>query len=189
MSNFKKLLAKLQPNIREEYVSDPYDEQDMVNEVADSSENLSSDDVNRIFDAESTKGSQLMNKQGSSAKGNFQFIDSTREQLLNKLKNKENTEIPVNPLRKDALLMKTYLNDNENALLNSENGPIDPNLENLYMAHHYGTQGALNAINDPNKPRSKARFKHTKAQLNKPQTKTQKDTKPARDLLDLLKEE
>lgn len=188
MGNFNKLLAKLRPITREEYVSDPYNEQDMVDEVANASKQLDSNDINRIFDAESSKGSQLVNKRGSSAKGNFQFIDKTRKHILDKLKKDENTEIPVNPLRKDALLMKTYLKEHENALLNSKNGPIDPDLENLYMAHHYGTQGALNAINDPENRLSKARFKHTKKQLNKPQVKVEKTIKPAKNLLELLEE-
>jgi hypothetical protein len=189
MGKFKKLLDKLRPNTREEYVSDPYDEQDMVEEVAKASKQLNTDDINRIFDAESTKGSQLVNKQGSSAKGNFQFTDGTRKHVLDKLKKQENVEIPVNPLRKDALLMKTYLKENENVLSNSKNGPLEPDLENLYMAHHYGAQGALNMINDPESELSKARFKHMTHQLTKPQVKVKKTTKPAKDVLDLLKEE
>ncbi len=191
-NNFLKTLKKLQPyKGPEEYVSDPYSPEDMVNDVANSSEKLSPDDINRIFDAESTKGSQLVNKKGSSAKGNFQFIDSTRQEMIDRLKKRGIDELPTNPLRLDAELMKESINKNEDALLNAQKGPLEPNLENIYATHHYGTSGGLKAITSPKLPASKEKWRHIKAQLAKLQVnpnKTDKSEMPAKNLLDLTQE-
>lgn len=188
MVDFKKTLAKLQPYTGpKELVTDPYGQNDIANDVADSSLALNPEEIHKILNAESSGGQNLQNPE-SSAKGNFQFIDSTRKAMLDDLKNKQNVEIPVNPNRQDALLMKNQIDKSENALLNSKTGPKDPTLDNIYLMHKYGIQGGLNALNDPNDELSKARFRTVKALMAKKPLPTQNDTLPAKNLLDLLKE-
>jgi len=187
-TNFKRLMQKLQPvEGPENLVLDPYGQKDIAEEVSSASSKLSPEDVAKILNAESSGGQNLRNP-ASSAKGNFQFIDSTRKQELERLKNDENVEIPANPDRRDAMLMKSSISDIENALQNSKTGPKEPNLENIYTAHHYGKQGALNMLNDPNSPLSRARRKHIQAQLAKKPLTTIDDTQPTTNLLDLLKD-
>jgi hypothetical protein len=189
MANFSRTLQKLQPyKGPSEYVTDKYSPEDMYKEVSDASEQLSPEDVAKIHNAESTMGQNQQNEH-SSASGNFHMIDSTRNRTLNELKDQGIDELPINPDRRDALLMKALINRNENSLLNSSNGPKEPTLENLYLAHKYGTSGALNALNTPYKEESKAKFKSVKANLEKAQPKKKKTQDGAKDLLDLLKED
>lgn len=189
MENFKRLLAKLQPNKGpSEYVTDKYSPEDMYQEVSDATEQLTPEDVAKIHNAESTMGQNQQNPL-SSAKGNFHFIDSTRNQTLQDLKDQGIDELPVNPLRKDALLMKSLINRDENSLINSSTGPKDPDLKNLYLMHKYGTTGALRALNDPESEDSRAKFKSVMANLEKSQPKKKKQALGAKDLLDLLKED
>lgn len=188
MANFSKLLAKLQPyKGPEEYVTDKYGPEDMAEEISSASTMLSPEDVAKIHNAESTYGQNTQNKL-SSAKGNFQFIDSTRNDMINKLKKQGIDELPANPDRKDALLMKTAVKDMENKLLNSQTGPKDPSLENIYLMHKYGVQGALNALNNPKSEESRAKFKSVMANLNKKHPNGEKQEVSAKDLLDLLKD-
>lgn len=188
MVDFKKTLAKLQSNLEpKDYVSDNYGQNDIATEVSDASMVLNPEDIHKILNAESSGGKNLQNPD-SSAKGNFQFIDSTRKAILDDLKNNQNVEIPVNPDRQDALLMKNQLGKYENALLNSKTGPKDLTLENIDLMHKYGIQGGLNALNDPNSELSKIRFKDIKNRMNKKPLPTNNDTLPAKNLLDLIKE-
>lgn len=188
MTDFKKTLAKLQPyKGPDELVTDPYGQNDIANDVAASSLALNPEDIHKILNAESSGGKNLQNPE-SSAKGNFQFIDSTRKAALDDLKNNKNVEIPVNPDRQDALLMQNQLEKYENALLNSSTGPKDPTLNNIDLMHKYGIQGGLNALNNPNSELSKARFRDIRSRLNKKPLTTIDDDKPAKNLLDLLKE-
>lgn len=184
-----KFLKRLMPvPERPEYVTDPYSIKDMVKEVSEGSQQLSPEDVQKIMQIESTGGKFLKNPK-SSASGHFQLIDSTRNQALNDIKSKENGEIPANPLRQEALLMKNLINKNENALLNSQTGPKEPNLENLYLAHHFGTQGALDTLNNPQLKKSQIRSKTVRNLLKKNQLTTIDDGEPSKDLLELLKED
>ena len=190
MEKWQRLLSKLQPvKGPDNYVADNYGQNDIANEVSDKSLLLSPEDVHKILNAESTGGQNLQNPD-SSAKGNFQILDKTRQEALNDLKNNQNVHIPANPDRQDALLMGNLIGKSENALLNSQKGPINPNLDNLYLMHHYGIQGGLNALNDPNSPQSKARFNAVRALLNKkPLTTIDNEGQPAKNLLDLIKKD
>jgi hypothetical protein len=188
MSDFKRILAKLQPvPEQKDYVSDNYGQKELAQEVSDKSLMLSPEDVHKILNAESS-GGQFLRNPASSAKGNFQILDKTRQEALNELKKQGITDIPANPDRQDALLMGNLVDKSENALLNSKTGPKDPNLENIYLAHHFGVQGALNALNDPKKPINKARFQNVRSLLNKKPLTTIDDGEPAKNLLDLLKD-
>jgi hypothetical protein len=189
MEKWQKLLAKLQPyKGPDNYVSDPYSQEDLAKEVSDASMQLSPEDIKKILDVESSGGTDLQNPL-SSAKGNFQVIDSTRAEALKRLKEQGIGEIPVNPLRQDALLMKNIVNDTENVLLNSQKGPIEPSLENVYLAHHFGKQGALNAINNPNLPLSKERLRRVKYLMSRKPLTTIDVAKPAKNILELNEEE
>lgn len=189
MAKFNKILQKLQPYTGpSEYVTDKYSPEDMYKEVSEDSLQLSPEDVAKIHNAESTMGQNQQNDR-SSASGNFHLIDSTRNRTINELKQQGIDELPVNPDRRDALLMKALINRNENSLLNSSKGPKEPNLENLYLTHKYGTSGALNALNTPYSDESKAKFKSVKANLEKAQPKKKKTQDGAKDLLDLLKDD
>jgi len=187
-NKFTRLMQKLQPvKGPDNLVADNYGQKELAQEVSDKSLMLSPEDVHKILNAESSGGQNLRNP-ASSAKGNFQILDKTRQEALNDLKKQGNVEIPANPDRQDALLMGNLIDKSETALLNSKNGPKDPNLENLYLMHHYGIQGGLNALNDPNKPINKARFNAVKALMNKKPLTTIDDGEPAKNLLELLKD-
>lgn len=181
---FKRLLEKLKNPERSDYVTDDYDTSDMIKEISSNSSQLSPEEIRKIHFLESSEGKMMKNPE-STAKGHFQILDKTRQEIKNKL-NKE--DIPVNPDRKDALLMSENIKDIERVLKNSENGPYEPNLENIYTGHHYGKQGVLNILNDPNNPLNKARRANIKRLLDKKLPKKDKDTKPAKNLLDLLEE-
>lgn len=185
-SKFNKLLEKLKPlENKDDYVSDPYNINDMVNEVSDSSLTMNPEEVHKILNAESTGGQNLKNP-NSSAEGNFQFLKGTKQDTLNKLQD-EGEEVSTNPLRQDAQLMKNLVGRGEEALLNKN---IDPDMEKLYMLHHYGIQGGLHAIKNPNEELSKARFRNIRAQLaKKPLDNSQSQSVPAQNLLDLIKPE
>ena len=189
MAYFNKLLQKLQPyQGPKDYVMDNYGPDDMNKEVSDASLMLSPEDVAKIHNAESTMGQNQQNN-ASSASGNYHIIDSTRADALKALKEQGITDLPANPDRKDALLMKTLINSNENKLLSSSTGPKDPSLANLYLTHKYGVQGALNALNDPSSEESRAKLRSVMANLNKPAPKRKNEDIGAKDLLDLLKED
>lgn len=188
MEKFTKLLKKLQnPEEPANYVADPYSEETMNADVASISSQLSPEDIEKIHYAETTGGKFLKNPE-SSASGHYQLVDSTRE-LAKKLAKEQNLDAnDPNPLRKDANLMKALVQKYEKTLENAEKGPFEPNLENIYLMHRYGVQGGLNALNAPKTPVSKARFEDVKQLLAKKPKKKQKDTQPAQNLLELLKD-
>jgi hypothetical protein len=181
-------MQKLQPvKGPDNYVQDQYGQNEIANDVSGDSEQLSPEDIHKILNAESSGGQNLQNPD-SSAKGNFQFIDSTRKQHLEDLKNNQNVDIPANPDRQDALLMGNQVHTIENALQNSKTGPKEPDLTNVYLAHKYGIQGALDTLNNPNSPESKKRFSNVKKLMSKQPLTTIDDSEPAKNLLDVLKE-
>lgn len=182
-------MAKLQPyQGPKNLIMDNYGPEDMNKEVSDASLMLSPEDVAKMHNAESTIGQNQQNAVTSAA-GNYQVINSTRAEVLKALKEQGIDELPANPDRRDALLMKTLINKNENSLLNSSTGAKDPTLANLYLTHKYGIQGGLNALNDPSSEEAKAKFKSVMANLNKSPPKKQNKTDGAKDLLDLLKDD
>lgn len=180
---FTKLLEKLRLEEPSDYVKDNYSSDDMIEEIASKSEQLTPEDVRKIHFLESTEGERLSNPE-SSAKGNFHILDGTRSDLLKKIKE----EIPVHPERQDALLMSENIKDIEKVLKNSSKGPFKPNLENIYAGHHYGKQGMLNMFSDPENPLNQERLSNIRNLLSKKLPKKEKVVKPAKDLLDLLEE-
>jgi hypothetical protein len=186
MPYFQDLLKKLQPVAElPNYVMDNYDEKAMNKEVSGNSEQLSPEDIEKMHYAESTGGKYLKNDK-SSASGNYQIIDSTREQA-EKLAKQQGIDTNIaNPLRKDANLMTALIKNSERVLENSENGPYEPNARNIYLMHKNGVQGGLNALNDPNSPISKARFKEVDRLLKRMPKKEAEEVQPAKNLLDLL---
>lgn len=194
MKEFAKLLEKLgkKPEIRDEYVTDPYDYRDMNEEIASYSKQLSPEDLENIHFVESAGGKMLQNPV-SSASGHFQLVDSTRK-LAEDLAKQQGLDVnEPNPLRKEAILMKALVKKSENVLENAKKGPFEPNLENIYLMHKNGIQGALNSLNDPNSPKSKAKFEEVKRLLKRNRnnplkgrdpSSLQEETEP--NLLDLL---
>lgn len=188
MEKFNKLLKKLQPiPEKSDYVTDPYDYSAMNEDVSQASKQLSPEDIEKIHFIESTGGIGLQNPQ-STAKGNYQIIDSTRKLAENLAKEQDYDENEPNPLRKDANLMKALVKKYENVLENSEKGPYEPNLHNIYLMHKYGPQGALNALNNPEDELSMKRLADIKKQLAKNPEYKKKQELPAKNLMDLLKE-
>lgn len=181
---FTKLLEKLKMPEKSEYVSDNYDTSDMIKEVSSNSSQLSPEDIRKIHFLESSEG-KMMKNPTSTAKGHFQILDKTRQEIKDRL---DESEIPVHPERKDALLMSENIKDIERVLENSKNGPYEPSLENVYAGHHYGKQGVLNILNDPKKPLNKARLVNIRKLLNKKVPNKEETVKPAKNLLDLLEE-
>lgn len=185
----EKLKMKESVEAPNNYVEDPYSTEDMVQEVSERSGALSPEDVRKIHFIESSEGKMLQNP-GSSAKGNFQIIDSTRKEIKKELANKGVTEIPVNPLRKDALLAGELMNKYKNKL---ENAGIEPNLENMYLMHNRGVSGALNAIKNPKTDKNKQVWSKVRALLKRNPPAREPDMVaeqvPSNDLLELLREE
>lgn len=185
----EKLKMKESVEAPNNYVEDPYSNEDMVQEVSERSGALSPEDVRKIHFIESSEGKMLQNP-GSSAKGNFQIIDSTRKEIKKELANKGVTEIPVNPLRKDALLAGELMNKYKNKL---EKAGIEPNLENMYLMHNRGVSGALNAIKNPKSDKNKQVWSKVRALLRRNPPAREPDMVaeqiPSNDLLELLREE
>lgn len=189
MNKFDKLLKKLQPVPNPtDYVTDPYDEKAMNADVAGYSNQLQPEDLEKLHYAETTGGKYLQNPE-SSASGQYQLTDSTRKLAENLAKQQEIDQNTANPLRKDAILMKALVNKYENSLENAKNGPFEPNLDNIYLMHHYGVQGGLNALNAPKSGDSAAKFKEVKKLLSRMPKGTDNSTAPAKNILDLLGEE
>lgn len=188
MEKFNKLLKKLQPvQNPEDYVTDPYNEETMNSDIASISSKLSPEDLEKIHYAETTGGKYLKNPE-SSASGHYQLVDSTRK-VAEKLAKDEGFDVSEpNPLRKEAILMKALTKKYENTLENAEKGPFEPNLDNIYLMHHFGVQGGLNSLNNPKNPVSKARFDEVKKLLARKPKKEAKTEQPAQNVLDLLKE-
>lgn len=187
--SMKPSIIKPEPS---NYVEDPYDFDAMNKEVADYTSNLAPEDISKIHYAESTSGKFLKNPiKGSTASGNYQFTDSTRELAENEAKKQGLDTSEVNPLRKDAILMKALTKKYENVLENAKNGPFEPTLENIYLLHKNGIQGGLNALNSPENAISKARFKEVNKLLGRMPENTNNNVKPnsettPEDLLSIL---
>lgn len=191
MEKFNKLLKKLQP-VKEpsEFVTDKYDNESMNEDIASYSKQLSPEDLEKIHYAESTGGKYLKNqKPGSSATGNYQIIDKTRKEAELEAKKQDLDENTDNPLRKDAILMKALVNKYENALKNAKSGPHEPNLENVYLLHKGGVTGGLDALKSPKDPKSIEKFKEVKTLLGRKPKNKEKEQKPAKNLLELLKDQ
>lgn len=188
MEKFDKLLKKLQiPGEKPDYVTDPYNESAMNADVASISSQLSPEDLEKIHYAETTGGKYLKNPE-SSASGHYQMVDSTRQLAENLAKQQNIDTNEPNPMRKDANLMKALVQKYENTLENAQNGPYEPNLENIYLMHKFGVQGGLNALNNPKNAVSKARFKEVQKLLARKPQNTSENIVPAQNLLDLLKD-
>lgn len=192
MENFKKLLQKLQPvPDPKDYVTDPYNERSMNEEIAGYSKQLSPEDVEKIHFAE-TSGGKFLKNPDSSASGHYQITDSTRKVAEKQAKDQEIDENTANPLRKDAILMKALVKKYENVLENAKKGPFEPKIENIDLLHKEGVTGGLRALGNPKTDASKAKFEEIKQRLaKKPKKKesNKKEALPAKDLLELLGEQ
>lgn len=188
MAKFEKLLKKLAflPE-SDEYVTDKYDERAMNEDISGYSKALSPEDIEKIHYTESTGGKFLKNPT-SSASGHYQLVDSTRKIAEDLAKEQGIYDEGASELQKEANLMKSLVKKYENTLENAQNGPYDPNLENIYLMHKNGIQGGLNALNDPNSPKSKEKFKEVNKLLSRKPKKDIEQTLPAKNLLDLLRD-
>jgi hypothetical protein len=166
LTSFYRKFKQLDEDDTQDYVSDPYSEYHMLKDSAVGTP-LTAQDIANIYNAESASGKQLKNKQGSSAKGHFQFLKGTEKDITDRML-PEDTEIPSNPLKKQALLMNTYLNYNEDRL---RRAGLPITKENLYALHHEGTGGGVKAIRHKNTPHGRKRWEFLMAQLQKPGTR------------------
>lgn len=194
MDKFLRLLSKMNeiPEVRPEYVSDPYDYKDMNEEIASYSKKLTPEDLENIHFVESSSGKMMKNPE-SSASGHYQLVDSTRK-LAEELAKQQGLDVnQPNPLRKEAILMKALIKKSENVLENAKNGPFEPNLENIYLMHKNGITGGLNALNSPKTPKSKHKFNEvSKLLARKPVNRSpnsEKEDNTKNDLLELLKDQ
>lgn len=188
MEKFNKLLKKLaKPEERSDYVRDPYDESAMNEEVSQYSEQLSPEDLKKLMFAESSGGKFTSNPE-SSASGPYQIIDSTRKEAEKHAIDQGLDVNEPNPLRKDAILMKANVKRMEEKLKNAKNGPFEPNIENIDLLHKSGITGGLRALNNPDLPISKAKFREIQQRLAKLPKKTKESVKPAKNLPELLKD-
>ena len=190
MAKFDKLLKKLQPvQGPSDLVTDPYSHSDMNEEISQHSKQLTPEELEKIHFAESTGGKYLKNlKPGSSASGNYHIIDSTRAEAEKEAQKQDLDLNTPNPLRKDAILMRALVNKYENALKDAKSGPYEPNIANMYLLHKNGVTGGLNALKDPNSEEAGAKFEEVKRLLAKKPKSKEKETQPAKNLLELLKD-
>ena len=166
LNSFYRKFKELNEDDTQDYVRDPYSEYNMLKDSSVGTP-LTSQDIANIYNAESASGKQLKNKQGSTASGQFQFLKGTEKDIINRMLPKD-TEIPVNPLKKQALLMNTYLNYNEDRL---KKAGLPVTKENLYALHHEGTGGGLKAIKNKDTEKGKKRWEFLMSQLEKPGTR------------------
>jgi hypothetical protein len=189
LQSFYKKLKELGEEDKNNYVSDPYNEKQMLEDSAKNTA-LTPQDIANIYNAESSFGQQLVNKKDkygneSKAKGHFQFLPGTEKDIKERILPKD-TEIPLNELKKQALLMNAYTNYNEDRL-KKFNLPITK--ENLYALHHEGPSGGLKAIKQQETPEGKERWKFLMAQLQKKGTRdiASLSDSDKEQLLDILK--
>lgn len=218
MDKFGKLLKKLQPiqdpkdyvtapvgisreiasinPLPVEYVTDRYSNEDMNRDIANSTKQLTQDDLENIHFIESTQGKYLKSSEpGSTARGNYHMNDGHREAIAKIVKNEGIDVNDANPLRYDANLMKVGLPNQERILKEAYGGPFDPNLRNMYAMHKFGNTGGLRMINNEKGELSKKRWaeiddllaRRAKDPIMKLKT-PRAGTQEAKDLLELLGE-
>jgi hypothetical protein len=171
LQSFYRKLKELGEEDRSDYVTDPYNEKQMLEDSAKGTV-LTPQDIANIYNAESSSGDQLINKKDkygnkSTAKGHFQFLPTTEKDIKERIL-PENTEIPLNELKKQAVLMNAYTNYNEDRLKKFD---LPITKENLYALHHEGPSGGLKAIKNQETPEGNKRWKFLMAQLQKKGTR------------------
>lgn len=116
-----------------EYVSDPYDQQSMYEEIATSTE-LTPEEIAGIAGVESQFGKYNEPLMGGSARGTFQLMPNTMKYLS------ERSEAPreANPLREEARLMKELMPQHEKGLQKSLGVEVDITPEQVYVKHNLG---------------------------------------------------
>lgn len=128
-----KFLEKLF-NQRTEYVTDPYDQQSMYEDVAKNSI-LTPEEVAGIGGLESEHGKYDKPLEGGRARGTFQLMPSTKKYLKTGLK-EQGSEPEVNPLREEARLAAEMMKQNE-AEARKTLGK-DPTAVDIFIKHNLG---------------------------------------------------
>lgn len=129
----EEMLSKL-TKTREEYVTDPYDQQSMYEDIASSSENLSPEDIAGIAGVESEFGKYDKPMAGGRARGTFQMMPNTLKYLS------ERSELPreANPLREEARLMKELIPQHEMELEKTLGPDVEISSADIYVKHNLG---------------------------------------------------
>ena len=131
---FAKTLQKLMGP--ENYVSDPYDQQSMYEDVAAES-SLTPEEIAGIAGVESEFGKYDQPLKGGSARGTFQLMPNTIKYLQERL-SAQGSEREPNPLREEARLTGELMKQHEKELgktlgKDSEISPAD-----VYVKHNLG---------------------------------------------------
>ena len=128
-----KTLKKLGAT-REEYVTDPYDQQSMYEDIAASSDNLEPEDIAAIAGVESNFGKNTKNMAGSRASGTFQMMPQT----LKYLSERSPEAHEANPLREEARLMKELIPQHEKELSITLGPDADISATEVFVKHNLG---------------------------------------------------
>jgi hypothetical protein len=136
MEKFSKFLEKLQ-NKRSDYVTDPYDQQSMYEDIASNVESLSPEAVAGIAGVESEFGKYQKPLLGGSAKGTFQLMPNTIKYLNARLE-KKGSEPEVNPLREEARLTSELMKQHESELKKTLGDEKELTPADFFVKHNLG---------------------------------------------------
>lgn len=135
-NKFAKILEKLgQP--RADYVTDPYDQQSMYEDIAKSSEVMTPEDVAGLAGIESGHGKYTKPFAGGSASGSFQLMPNTIKYLRDRLSNQGSTK-ESNPLREQARLMSALVPQHEAELKKTLGSDVEPEPLDIFIKHNLG---------------------------------------------------
>jgi hypothetical protein len=120
-----------------EYVTDPYDQQSMYEDIAKSSESLEPKDIAAIAGVESQFGKYTKPLAGGSARGEFQIMPNTLKYLSERADSKG---IPreANPLREQARVMAELIPQHEEELKKTLGPDADISASDIYVKHALG---------------------------------------------------
>lgn len=131
-NKFAKTLKKLQE--QRDYVTDPYDQQSMYEEVAENV-SLTPQEVAGIGGLESEHGKYNEAFNEGSARGTFQLMPNTMKYLKERLK-VQGSEEEVNPLREEARLAAEMMKQNETEAKKTLGK--DPTVSEIFIKHNLG---------------------------------------------------
>lgn len=117
----------------ENYVEDPYDQQSMYEEIAESS-SLTPEEIAGFAGVESQFGKYNAPLQGGSARGTFQLMPNT----IKYLSERSDSPREANPLREEARLMKELMPQHERELQKSLGAEVEITPEQIYVKHNLG---------------------------------------------------
>lgn len=127
-----KFLKKLKGP--EEYVTDPYDQQSMYEEIAAASNSLTPQQVAGLAGVESEFGKYDKPMVGGRARGTFQLMPNTIKYLRERLDGEQES----NPLREEARLMAELIPQHEKELEGTLGKDVEITPADIFVKHNLG---------------------------------------------------